>query len=322
MQTQELILNKIITPEQYDPTHTTALRNAFAREFKVRFTELKKVIRQTVNEKDCFGLKSKKVGNYQMNPPAVAQAFAFLSDPKKIEAFMNWLHQQVEKGLLTMAEFKQIGSAVYDAWTNRYIADSYKRGIMRARYELNKAGIKVPTIEDSGGIDAMFNLPFHIERVGILYVRVYSELTGITASMETTISQILAQGMIDGDGPALIARKLIASIDGVGIGTLGITDRLGRYIPAQRRALLLARTEIIRAHHLAMVQEYRNWGLEGVTVKAEWATAGDDRVCEKCHTLEGKIFTLDEVEPLIPLHPQCRCVIIPYIEDLERYYNK
>ena len=30
-----------------------------------------------------------------------------------------------------------------------------------------------------------------------------------------------------------------------------------------------------------------------------------------------KIFTLDEIEPLIPLHPQCRCVALPYIEDLE-----
>lgn len=321
MQTQELILHKV-TPAKYDPTHTTALRNAFAREFKVRFTELKKVIRQTVNEKDCFGLKGKKVGSYQMNPTPVSQAFAFLSDPKKIEAFMRWLHLQVEKGLLTMAELQQIGSAVYDAWTNRYIADSYKRGIIRARYELNKAGITVPTIDESGGIDAVFNTPFHLERVGILYIRVYSELTGITAAMETTISQILAQGMIDGDGPALIARKLVAAIDGTGAGTLGITDRLGRFIPAQRRAMLLARTEIIRAHHLAMVQEYRNWGLEGVSVLAEWATALDDRVCPKCAALEGKIFTLDEVEPLIPLHPQCRCVILPYIEDLKEYYEK
>ena len=321
MQTQELILNKV-TPERYDPTRTTALRNAFAREFKVRFTELKKVIRQTVNEKDCFGLKRGKVGSYQMNPTPVSQAFAFLSDPKKIEAFMRWLHLQVEKGLLTMAELQQIGSAVYDAWTNRYIADSYKRGIIRARYELDKAGIAVPTIDESGGIDAVFNTPFHLERVGILYIRVYSELTGITAAMETTISQILAQGMIDGDGPALIARKLVAAIDGTGAGTLGITDRLGRFIPAQRRAMLLARTEIIRAHHLAMVQEYRNWGLEGVSVLAEWATAGDDRVCPKCAVLEGKIFTLDEVEPLIPLHPQCRCVILPYIEDLKEYYEK
>jgi SPP1 gp7 family putative phage head morphogenesis protein len=320
MQTQELILHKV-TPAKYDPTHTTALRNAFAREFKVRFTELKKVIRQTVNEKDCFGLKDRKVGSYQLNPPLGFRTFAFLSDPKKIEAFMLWLHQQVEKGLLTLVQFQQIGSAVYDAWTNRYIADSYKRGIIRARYELNKAGITVPTIDESGGIDAVFNTPFHLERVGILYIRVYSELTGITAAMETTISQILAQGMIDGDGPALIARKLVAAIDGTGAGTLGITDRLGRFIPAQRRAMLLARTEIIRAHHLAMVQEYRNWGLEGVSVLAEWATAGDDRVCPKCAVLEGKIFTLDEVEPLIPLHPQCRCVILPYIEDLEKYYN-
>jgi SPP1 gp7 family putative phage head morphogenesis protein len=84
---------------------------------------------------------------------------------------------------------------------------------------------------------------------------------------------------------------------------------------------MLARTEIIRAHHIATIQEYRNWGVEGITVKGEWKTAGDDRVCSKCEQLEGKIFTLDEIEPMIPLHPLCRCIALPYIEELQKYYN-
>ena len=48
-------------------------------------------------------------------------------------------------------------------------------------------------------------------------------------------------------------------------------------------------------------------------------TAGDDRVCEKCAALEGRIFTLDEIEFLIPLHPNCRCLALPYIEELQKY---
>jgi SPP1 gp7 family putative phage head morphogenesis protein len=137
--------------------------------------------------------------------------------------------------------------------------------------------------------------------------------------MDTLISRILAQGMIDGDGPALIARKLVAAINGTGIGDLAMTDAIGRFIPALRRAELLARTEIIRAHHLATIQEYRNWGLEGIVVKGEWQTAGDDRVCDKCASLQGKIFTLDEIEGMIPLHPLCRCIALPWIEDIQKY---
>jgi len=111
----------------------------------------------------------------------------------------------------------------------------------------------------------------------------------------------------------------VASISGKGVGELGLTDSLGRYISPMRRASMLARTEVIRAHHLATIQEYRNWGLEGIRVQAEWSTAGDDRVCSRCMALEGRIFTLDEIEPMIPLHPGCRCISLPYIAELQKY---
>jgi SPP1 gp7 family putative phage head morphogenesis protein len=81
----------------------------------------------------------------------------------------------------------------------------------------------------------------------------------------------------------------------------------------------LARTELIRAHHLATIQEYRNWELLDIRVKAEWATARDDRVCPKCAALDGKVFTLDEIEPMIPLHPNCRCIALPWDEAIIKY---
>ena len=50
--------------------------------------------------------------------------------------------------------------------------------------------------------------------------------------------------------------------------------------------------------------EYRNAGLSGVTVMAEWMTAGVG-VCPECAALEGKVFSLDTIEGMIPLHPNC-----------------
>jgi len=129
--------------------------------------------------------------------------------------------------------------------------------------------------------------------------------------MDTQISQILAQGLIDGDHPSIITRKLLATINGSGVGELGITDSLGRFIPAQRRADMLARTEIIRAHHVANIQEYKNWRAMGVTVRAEWSTAGGKRVCEICAGMDGKSFELEEIENMIPQHPMCRCIAVP-----------
>jgi len=276
-----------------------------------RFDNLIRIIKIAVIDKDCFGL-THEVTVMEMTPPWQGE-FAFTRSARRVEEFMRWLRQQVEKGIISVAQYQQFGEAIEKAWTDMYIADSYKRGILRARYEMLAAGMSIPSIEASGGMEAVFGTPFHMDRVGLLYTRVYSELTGVTDEMANKIAQILAQAMIDGDGPRLIARKLVAAIDGTGMGELGLTDSLGRFIPAKRRAEMIARTEIIRAFHLATIQEYRNWGVLGITVKGEWATAGDNRVCPDCASMEGRIFTLDEIEPMIPKHPNCRCIALPYI---------
>jgi len=309
-----------ISVYSYDPTRTTTLRKAFVMASNKRFDELTRVIKETVYTNDAFGLGTEAnitPLTFQMTaaPPG---AFAFPRSADKVEAFMRWLQVQIDTGWISVLELDQVGVGIEGAWTNKYIRDSYQRGITRARYEMTKAGFDVPRLEATGGIEIAFNTPFHLDRVGLLYSRVFSELKGITSQMDQQISRVLAQGMADGDNPRLLARKLVSTINGTGMGELGITDSLGRFIPAKRRAEIMARTEIIRAHHQATIQEYRNWALEGVYVKAEWVTAGDARVCDRCKDQakdeDGNniIYTLDQIEAMIPLHPQCRCIALPY----------
>lgn len=294
----------------YDPTRTTTLRNAFVADLNRRFRELTIIVRKAVDEEDVFGLQGLQTA--ELTTPG-AQAFAFTRSDVKMQQFMAWFQRQVDAGILEVREFGQIGVGLEAQWTNKYVYDSYKRGVIRARYEMKKAGFNVPGIEATGGIDIAMATPFHLDRVGLLFTRTFNELKGITAAMDQQISRVLAQGMADGDGPRLLARKLVSTINGAGMGELGITDTLGRFIPARRRAEIMARTEIIRAHHQASIQEYRNWAVEGVRVKAEWVTAGDDRVCDRCNALEREIFTLDQIEGMIPLHPQCRCMALPVV---------
>ncbi|MHA2067997.1 MAG: phage minor head protein [Candidatus Thorarchaeota archaeon] len=328
MITQQLH-NVYVTYANVDPTRTTSLRNAFARDMKRRFKELTKAIRIGVVDEDAFGLglagAPYRVMVQQVNTPGEG-AFAFPRSVDKISSFMRWLETQVENGILTTGEFDQVGVGIEGAWTNRYILDSYKRGMLRARQEMKKQGANIPAIDPSTQFIAGFGMPLHIDRLGVLYTRVFSELKGITATMDQIISRILTQGIADGDNPRLLARKLVAAIDGTGAGELGldisyIHPRTGQevnyFIPARRRAEIMARTEIIRAHHQAMIQEYMNWGVEGVTILAEWKTAGDHRVCERCEAHEGETFTLEVAMNMIPLHPQCRCLALPYRREWE-----
>lgn len=315
---EEVTTYNSVAVGNYDPTRTTLLRNTFARDMKRRFTELTLVVRKAIVVEDCFGLKRNGLTTFQMTSPG-KEAFAFTRSAEKVEAFMKWLQEQVDKGILDIRTYYQIGSSVEKAWTNMYIYDSYKRGVIRARYEMIKAGYNVPSMDDTGGINVSMMSPFHIDRVGLLFTRVFSDLKGITSAMDAQISRILAQGIADGDGAALLARKLVGTINGTGMGDLALTDTLGRFIPAMRRAEMLARTEIIRSFAESTLQEFRNWGVEGVSAQAEFQTAGDDRVCPICASLQGQVFTLDEASGVIPKHPRCRCCWLPVIKELQKY---
>ncbi len=301
---------------KYDPTRTAAIRNAFVKEMTRRFDEIAKAIYEAVVVQDVFGLAK------QTDAPLVnvvsapgKHAFDFARPADKVTAFNSWF-TTMAGDVMGVGSANQLGTGVESAWTNTYLTDSYERGILRARYEMGAAELQVPSLDATGGMVASMNTPFHIDRVGLIYSRAYENLKGITAEMSSKISTILSISMANGDGPKRMARKMIGYVKATTGKDLGITDSLGRVIPAKRRAVTLARTEVIRAHHVAMIQEYKNWGLAGVNVQAEWTTGGDGRVCKQCSELEGKVFTLAEIEPLIPRHPNCRCIALPMVESI------
>lgn len=298
---------------QGDPTHTLTIRRKFAAEAYKRFRALKVVIRQSIVDNDCFGLDEPQdqsqiqqaASNVGSGPdwesikgkynPIPAKRFAFTRSADKIDGFMEWLNEQQQRGILEVSELPQMGQALEKQWQNKYIQSAYQKGILRGRQELENANYPVSTIDEQGGINAVFNQPFHADRVGAIYTRAFQELKGITASMDQQISRTLAEGISEGLNPNQMARNITDRVDKVGI----------------TRARTLARTETIRAHHQATIQEYENAGVEGVKVKAEWSTARDSRVCPICAPLEGQEYDLETIRPMIPRHPNCRCVALP-----------
>jgi len=240
------------------------------------------------------------------------RAFDFPTSQEKSAAFLEWLRTQEQAGILETVRIPQVGTGIDSAWTDTFIKDSYQRGVQRARDELLRGGYAVPSMEVTGGISASMMQPFHIDRLGVAYSRAFDGLKGITSAMDTQISHVLTKGLADGDGQATIAKKLLATIDGNNAGTLGITDSLGRFIPAERRAAMLARTEVIRAHAMGTLQEAKNWGAAGVYAEVEFINAGFN-VCPECTSLQGQMFTIEAAMDVIPVHPSCRCawLIVP-----------
>lgn len=290
---------------RFDPTRTLFLRQQFMRKMASKFRELRGIVRKAIVQDDVFNLVEDKFKVFQLQSPG-RKAFNAVRSQDKVAAFMGWLKRQEDMGILEVMRGRGLGGIAEAAWTDTYIRAAYGRGMSMGRQTLISEGWKVPTVAETGGIDILMQGPFHADRVGLLYTRVFEDLKGITATMDTQISRVLSEGLSRGMGTKEIAERLTKTISGP-VGDLGITDVLGRFIPAERRAQLLAQTEIIRAHSEATLNEFESWGVEGVSLEAEFVNSNDERVCPECEALGGTIMTIEEARGVIPVHPGCRC---------------
>jgi SPP1 gp7 family putative phage head morphogenesis protein len=122
----------------------------------------------------------------------------------------------------------------------------------------------------------------------------------ITDSIREDIRDAVAQALEDGDSAA----ELGETIEGLA----GFSED---------RALLIARTEIIRAHGQGQLAAMRE---SGVVEQKAWTTANDDDVSEECEANEeqGAIDLEDDFESgddAPPAHPNCRCALIAVIPE-------
>lgn len=78
----------------------------------------------------------------------------------------------------------------------------------------------------------------------------------------------------------------------------------------ERRAKLVARTEVIAASNEGALQGYESEGIQ----KAEFYAALDERTCDECMAYHGELRPIEEARGLIPVHPQCRCTWVPVVD--------
>lgn len=290
-----------------DPTKTTTIRRQFMAETASRFRWLWLQIQKLVIDDDAFGLTVNVVNQER-------QAWRFQTDEAKIRSFRQWFTRQVNAGVL-------IVDTLGKPWTAKYVSHAYRRGLANAwdrvrgrrRRRRGPSLVEIPP-DRLGAIarsrEEFLRLAFsQFERTGkaqLLYTRTYEELQGITEDMASRMSRVLADGMIRGDGPRPIARRLRNEIN-----TLTRT-----------RALTLARTETIYAHAEGTLDAFEELGIDDIVVEAEWLTVGDNRVCARCAALEGVVLTVQEARGLLPRHPNCRCTWTPAVRSNRERRNK
>jgi len=113
----------------------------------------------------------------------------------------------------------------------------------------------------------------------------------VNGTTKEELRKVLAQGFEEGDSiPQL-------------------TKRIGKYYENgyERRAKMVARTEVIAASNEGALQGYEVEGIE----KVEFYPAAD--ADEECLVLAGE-YPITETHGMIPVHPNCRCTFIPIVD--------
>jgi hypothetical protein len=296
---------------KWDPTHTSSIVNAWTREVKERLGRVKKEIAEAVAKEDDYGLAPLKIH--------ARRQYAFQRSAEKLTTFRTWVEYRLKYHLMDMQEGPTMMTHEGQWWANKYVQSAYKKGMTRAAAEMKKRGFKqyqqlmpvdLKQTPDQWAATA-FTAPVHMDRVALIYSRTYEDLKGVAEHAAKAITDKLADGMIGGEDPYTVAKEMAAAAD-----------------VSLARARMIARTETIRAHHVASINTYREAGLEGVEIMAELATVGRGsqnhdalHVCEECQALERRTkeepITLEEAEGLIPVHPNCRCVAIPRVMSVD-----
>lgn len=140
---------------------------------------------------------------------------------------------------------------------------------------------------------------------------------GLTRYSNEKVLQIVKQGIQSGSDMDTVARNINSFLDEQN----------------PKRALRIARTETAKAVSYGTVAGYEQ---SGVVEAIEWSATGDDKQCQWCGMFDGMVIGFDEDfvrqgKPILglqggeftnsyedvrrpPLHPNCRCSLVPVLE--------
>jgi len=283
---------------KYDPTRTTMLRRHFEIEMRRRFRQLSKLVVELVDTLDIFGIKDKKEDRISSIFNIGKGEWRFETDPQKVELFKRWLEQNISLGILEVSpKYKN------KPWLSPYIESAFIKGMMRTYTDVKKKDPSKSLDWYKGTQDeflrSSFWAPETTEKLQMMFTRSFDQLKGVTDAISHQLSIILTDGLVNGRSPREIARVMSQTIDSI----------------TRKRALVIARTEVIRAHAEGQLLSFERLGVDEVGVEAEWMTAGDDKVCELCAALEGMVIPVEDAHGLLPRHPNCRCAWVPAVRD-------
>lgn len=288
-----------------DPNNVYPIEEAFIKEVLSRFENVRGVVRRTVGyENDALQLSQ------DAQRPTDSRELFSNADPREIfdfpttagkkREFIRQLKEWLLEEVLEITDPVAIKDGQH--WTAEYIRNAYVQGIQTAQGRLMQEGLSLTP----SSADEILGRPVNIQALQSLYTRAFENLRGITDDMADDVRTTLSRGFVEGWHPRKMADELTSEMRDM----------------ERTRAVTLARTETINAATNAQLNEYEDFGVEGVAHVGRM-DAGDERVCPFCRGIDDVLFTTQEFQNKvvrwgsqvmrlgIPSHPNGRCTVMP-----------
>lgn len=157
----------------------------------------------------------------------------------------------------------------------------------------NMVQLGVTTIAPTYANAKPFYLPPEQKMMEMYKDKMMSEIRGLTSYQATSLKREMLAAFNNGETINQITRR--------------VRDVTGKSIS---KSITIARTETLAAGNAAAKERYKGFGVEMV----EWVASLDDSVCEECESEHGNVYPIDDA-PDLPVHPNCRCTLVPVIAD-------
>lgn len=257
-----------------DPAGILPDQKKFSDDMRRRFLAMRQTVNKEVLQQDGLGLTNAVLLS--------SGAMNGVTDSDRLHAFESWIDGLIESTILFNGENEAA------KWTDVYIVKAWDKGAHHAASQLEDPDLA----DDPSNLSETQSIATAAGAVAaLLLTNTWSEMEGIAAGLKQRSVRAVTDGLLKKQNPKQIAEALQTVIEET----------------EDRRASVLVHMETMRAAIRGAVQTLRLNKIGTVTVVAEWQTMQDARVCPQCRANDGKTFTLEQIESLIPLHVLCRC---------------
>jgi SPP1 gp7 family putative phage head morphogenesis protein len=190
-----------------------------------------------------------------------------------------------------------------------------------AQLEAQVARVQATSVLAAGGGQVSISLGVTLPRaylesiakLPIQGLRISDWFEGQATSMTMNAKRIIQQGLVEGKGPADIARRILAPDRAMGPK---LSPALSKRAKAEARAI--TRTTINAVQNDAAMASYERLP-DSVSNSYRWLSVRDNRTSIVCVALDGRVWRYDDPDRRTPpAHISCRSTIMPIIRGAEQ----